>query len=91
MSLPTSFYINTPALQLYQTPPGGISASTRGAGLFSHLQGSWNLKNGELEDMIMNLGSQIAKNTSDNKEKDDGKTVSSNINCSPHSAFKSCQ
>jgi len=46
MSLPTSFYINTPALQLYQTPPGGISASSRGAGLFSHIQGSWNLKNG---------------------------------------------
>lgn len=91
MSLPTSFYINTPALQLYQTPPGGISASSRGAGLFSHLQGPWNLKNGELEDMITNLGSQIAKNMSDNREKDDGKTVSSNINCSPHSAFKSFQ
>ncbi len=40
--------------------------------------------------MISNLGSQIAKNTSDNRDKDDGKTIVSNICCSPNSAFKTC-
>lgn len=90
MSLPTSFYINTPALQLYQTPPGVISANSRGSGFFSQIHGTWALRNGELEDMISNLGSQIAKNTSDSRDKDDGKTIVSNIYCSPNSAFKTC-
>ena len=42
--------------------------------------------------MVSSLGSQIAKNTSELRDKDDGgRTIVSNINCSPNSAFRTCQ
>ena len=93
MPFPTNLHIQTPASYLFQnhTSPLAISGNSRTSNLYNRMSNCWTLSNGELDDIVGSLGSQIAKNTSENREKDDGKTIVSNINCSPNSAFKSCQ
>ena len=101
LSYTPNYFFNTPALQ-FQSPIGGISGASQNnnQNIFSHIGNMWNVKHGELDDIANSLTNQIATNIAlsstlggqlaENKE--DGKTnSSSNINCSPNSAFKSFQ